>query len=265
MRCSLWLGCWQSPFGAVKPGMGAEPLTKHGRKRVGRSARSKLEQRRTGEKRIGRSLSQQCCLGQTISQQPPNPADSIKTAECTSPHPSDVTTDDGTSTSLTSNLGLPLPESTNHQAPKSPAATSHKMRSKRLFLLATPLCLATALPAPHSAPLPPSSHITEVAYPAAAAAAARDDQVINSESASDHTSSGGPDSKKDDDAWKAADVEQLGARVSSTGEECPTCAPPAPGALNRSTAHGVSLKDLERGAVVFVGVVVAVGLALWGW
>ncbi len=43
-------------------------------------------------------------------------------------------------------------------------------------------------------------------------------------------------------------------RVSSTG-----------GALNRSAAAGVSLKDLERGTVVLVGVVVAVGLALWGW
>ena len=124
------------------------------------------------------------------------------------------------------------------------------MRPKRLFLLATPLSLATVLRALHPAlpPLPP--RVTEVTYPAAAA---RDDRVINPESAS-YTNSNGPGSNKDDDAWKAVDVEQLGVRVSSTG-----------GALNHSAAAGVSLKDLERGAVVLVGVVVAVGLALWGW
>ena len=43
-----------------------------------------------------------------------------------------------------------------------------------------------------------------------------------------YTNSDGPGSNKDDDAWKAADVEQLGVRVSSTG-----------GALNRSAAAGV--------------------------
>ncbi len=120
------------------------------------------------------------------------------------------------------------------------------MRPKRLFLLATPLSLATVLRAPHPAPPPPPPRVTEVTYPAAAA---RDDRVINPESASSYTNSNAPGSNKDDDAWKAVDAEQLGVRVSSIG-----------GALNRSATAGVSLKDLERGAVVLVGVVVAFGL-----